>query len=99
MNRIATVDSACTILRKAAVGIILTGKLITTAMTQLDASIVSEADSKEVLEIAESSDFTYAGVNELGKVKQDDSYMQKHINQILALPLVDINIIAKPTLK
>src|SRR5258708_27222663 len=44
---------------------------------------ISDADGKEVLEIAESSDFKYAEVNALGKVRFDDSYMQKHIDQIL----------------
>ncbi|TFF34486.1 phosphoglucosamine mutase [Mucilaginibacter psychrotolerans] len=56
---------------------------------------ISDADGKEVLEIAEASDFIYAGVDSLGKVTADDSYLQKHIDKILALPLVDIEAIAK----
>ncbi|GAB2976668.1 phosphoglucosamine mutase [Mucilaginibacter puniceus] len=60
---------------------------------------ISDTDGKEVLDIAENSSFTYADVNELGKVVYDDSYMQKHIDQILALPLVDVDAIAKADFK
>jgi phosphomannomutase len=60
---------------------------------------ISDIDGKEVLEIAESSDFIYADVNDLGKVINDDSYLQKHINKILALPLVDVEAIAKANFK
>ena len=56
---------------------------------------ISDADGKEVLEIAEASDFIYAEVDSLGKVTTDDSYLQKHIDKILALPLVDKEAIAK----
>jgi phosphomannomutase len=58
-----------------------------------DGEFISDADGKEVLEIAENSDFTYAGVDALGKVTRDDSYLQKHIDKILALPLVDVEAI------
>ncbi len=60
---------------------------------------ISDIDGKEVLDIAESSSFTYADVNDLGKVRYDDTYMQKHIDQILALPLVDVDAIAKADFK
>nr|WP_294794674.1 phosphoglucosamine mutase [uncultured Mucilaginibacter sp.] len=60
---------------------------------------ISDTDGKELLEIAESSDFDYAEVNSLGKVTYDDSYLQKHIDQILALPLVDVDAIAKANFK
>lgn len=56
---------------------------------------ISDTDGKEVLEIAEKSDFTYADVDHLGKVTHDDSYLQKHIDAILALPLVDKAAIEK----
>jgi len=60
-----------------------------------DGEFISDTDGKEVLEIAENSDFTYADVNDLGKVTKDDSYLQKHIDKILALPLVDVAAITK----
>ena len=56
---------------------------------------ISDTDGKEVLEMAENSDFKYADVNDLGTVTHDDSYLQKHIDMVLALPLVDKEAIAK----
>jgi phosphomannomutase len=60
---------------------------------------ISDIDGKEVLEIAESSNFIYADVNDLGKVINNDTYLQKHIDKILALPLVDVKAIAKADFK
>jgi phosphomannomutase len=60
---------------------------------------ISDTDGKELLDIAENSDFDYAEVNSLGKVTYDESYLQKHIDQILALPLVDVDAIAKANFK
>lgn len=60
-----------------------------------DGEFISDADGKEVLEIAESSDFKYADVNDLGKVVNDDSYLKKHIDKVLALSLVDVAAIKK----
>jgi len=64
-----------------------------------DGEFISDADGKEVLEIAENSGFIYADVNDLGKVIVDNSYLQKHIDQVLALPLVDVAAIAKADFK
>ena len=60
---------------------------------------ISDTDGKEVLEIAESSDFKYADVDHLGKVTVDNSYLQKHIDVILALPLVDVEAITQADFK
>ena len=60
---------------------------------------ISDADGQAVLEIAENSDFNYAAVDDLGKVVLDDSYLQKHIDVILALPLVDVKAIAATDFK
>jgi len=60
---------------------------------------ISDADGQAVLEIAENSDFNYAAVDDLGKVVLDDSYLQKHIDVILALPLVDVKAIAAADFK
>ncbi|MEY3438417.1 MAG: phosphoglucosamine mutase [Bacteroidota bacterium] len=46
-------------------------------------------DGEEVLAIAANEGFDFAEVDDLGKVSTDDSYMLKHIDAILALPLVD----------
>ncbi len=50
---------------------------------------ISGADGEKVLEIANKESFNFADVDNLGGVTHDDSYMQKHIDAILALPLVD----------
>jgi phosphomannomutase len=54
---------------------------------------IDDADGKKVLEIAEQANTIFAQVDDLGKVTFDDSYLQKHIDQILALPLVDVDAI------
>jgi len=60
---------------------------------------VSDSDGQAVLEIAENSEFKYAAVDDLGKVVLDDTYLQKHIDVILALPLVDVKAIAAADFK
>lgn len=60
---------------------------------------ISDADGKEVLEIAEKSEFEFADVDSLGKVISNDTYLQKHIDVILALPLVDVEAIKKADFK
>lgn len=60
---------------------------------------ISEADGNEILTIAESDDYNYVGVNKLGGYKTDNSYIQKHIDKILALPLVDVKAIKAKNFK
>lgn len=60
---------------------------------------ISDADGKEVLEIAEKSEFEFADVDSLGKVISNDTYLQKHIDIILALPLVDVEAIKNANFK
>lgn len=50
---------------------------------------ISGKDGEEVLAIAAAESYDFAEVDDLGKITEDDSYMQKHIDAILALPLVD----------
>ncbi|MCX2480133.1 phosphoglucosamine mutase [Pedobacter sp. MC2016-15] len=60
---------------------------------------INDANGKEVLDIAEKSEFAFADVDDLGKVTYDDTYLQKHIDAILALPLVDVELIRKADFK
>ncbi|MDR6783101.1 phosphomannomutase [Pedobacter africanus] len=60
---------------------------------------ISDADGKEVLEMAEKAEFEFADVDSLGKVISNDTYLQKHIDVILALPLVDVEAIKKANFK
>ena len=41
------------------------------------------------MEIAESGNFQFAEVDDLGTLTNDDSYLEKHIQAVLNLPLVD----------
>jgi phosphomannomutase len=54
---------------------------------------ISGADGEHLLQLAESNAYDYASVDDLGTITQDDSYMNKHIQSILDLPLVDVDAI------
>jgi phosphomannomutase len=60
---------------------------------------LSAADGERVLEISEASEVVYAEVMELGTYRTDDTYIQKHIQKVLALPLVDAEAIGKANLR
>ncbi len=60
---------------------------------------ISGDDGKEVLDIADQDNFEFASVKKLGKVSYDDSYIDKHIDMILQLPLVDTEAIANANFK
>ena len=57
------------------------------------------ADGAEILEIAESDDFDFAEVDDLGTVTPNDTYIDKHIEEVLNLPLVDAEVIKKANFK
>ncbi len=56
---------------------------------------ISGADGTAVLEIASNESFDFAEVDDLGTETHDNSYLQKHIDAILALPIVNKEAIAK----
>lgn len=56
---------------------------------------LNDAEGKAVLKIAEEESFVFAPVEKLGKVYVNDTYNRKHIDDVLALPLVDVNAIAE----
>jgi phosphomannomutase len=60
---------------------------------------LSAKDGEEVLQIAESQDFEFAEVDEIGKLTEDFTYTQKHIESVLALDLVDVEAIYKADFK
>ncbi|RQO32602.1 phosphoglucosamine mutase [Taibaiella sp. KBW10] len=55
---------------------------------------ISAAEGAELLAIAQNDEYSFAEINQLGSITQDDSYLQKHIDYILAHPLVDKEAIA-----
>lgn len=60
---------------------------------------ITDENGQMVLTMAEQTDFEYADVNKLGKVIYDDTYLQKHIDHVLALSLVDVEAIRKANFK
>ena len=54
---------------------------------------LNAAEGQEVLRIAAAEEFDYADVETLGKYRLDETYDDKHIDAVLALPLVDVEAI------
>ncbi|MBD2713879.1 phosphoglucosamine mutase [Microvirga sp. STR05] len=50
---------------------------------------ISDAEGQKVLALGDSEAFDFAPVTKLGQYSTDDTFLQEHINTILALPLVD----------
>ena len=55
---------------------------------------LNDAEGKEVLRIAAESEYTFAPVDNLGAVSTNTTYDRRHIEAVLALPLVDREAIA-----
>lgn len=60
---------------------------------------ISGSDGEKLLEIAESEDFNYVEVDDLGQITQDDTYFEKHIQEVISHELVDVDAIKKAGLK
>jgi phosphomannomutase len=86
------------VMEKAAGGLILTASHNPKQWNALKllnerGEFLSAKEGEEVLQLAEASDFSYAQVDEIGKLKEDLTYTQKHIESVLALDLVDVEAI------
>jgi len=60
---------------------------------------ISGADGEELLVIANNDSAEYADVKSLGEIEFNDSYLQKHIDMIIALPMVNKDAIEKANFK
>jgi phosphomannomutase len=60
---------------------------------------LNAADGEKILELAENESFDFAGVDDLGTYTIDNSYLQKHIKEVLNLDLVDVEAIKKANFK
>ncbi len=60
-----------------------------------EGEFLDKNEGNEVLDIAEREDFTYAEVDGLGKYISDDTFNERHIEAVLALPLVDVEAVRK----
>lgn len=92
-----TVEVAVTDL-KADAGIILTAShnpMQWNALKFLNnkGEFISASEGKRVLEIAEEDNYNFAQVECLGKCVKDDSTIDKHIEKVLNLELVDVEAI------
>ena len=56
-------------------------------------------DGEQILALAESEDFTFAEVDDLGTYTKDNTYLQKHIQEVLNLELVDVDVIKAANFK
>jgi len=56
---------------------------------------LSADEGNEILSVAEKEDFIFSEIDDLGTYTKDNTYIEKHINKILALPLVDVDAIKK----
>jgi phosphomannomutase len=56
---------------------------------------LSDSDGREVLAIAEASDFEYVSFDKLGSQTTDHSWTERHIQAVTSMPLVDSEAIRK----
>lgn len=57
------------------------------------------SEGEKILDLAESEDFEFADVDDLGSYTKDSSYLEKHIKEVLNLDLVDVDAIKKANFK
>ena len=60
---------------------------------------ISDAEGKEVLRLAESDEILFAEVDDLGQVTLLDDEIDRHIQRVLALDLVDVDAVRKAGFK
>lgn len=60
---------------------------------------ISGEDGEEILQKIKSGDINYADIENLGSYVKDDTYIQKHIAQIFALDLVDVDAVRERNFK
>ena len=91
-------------LHKSAGGIILTASHNPkqwNALKLLNAKgeFLSAVDGENILALAENDDFTFTEVDDLGHYTFDDSFNDKHIEAVLKLDLVDIDLVKSAKFK
>ena len=91
-------------LHKSAGGIILTASHNPkqwNALKLLNAKgeFLSAADGENILALAENDDFTFTEVDDLGNYTFDDSFNEKHIEEVLKLDLVNVALVKSARFK
>ncbi|ADR22620.1 phosphoglucosamine mutase [Marivirga tractuosa] len=92
------------VLEKAAGGIILTAShnpVQWNALKLLNekGEFISGDDGQAILDLAESADYNFSEVKKIGKYTTQDHYIQKHIDMVIDLPLVDVAAIRERKFK
>ncbi len=64
-----------------------------------EGEFISDIEGKTILSIAEEESFDFAEVDNLGSLRKDNSYLDKHIQAVLDLPLVDVSVIREAKFK
>lgn len=87
-------------MEKAAGGIILTASHNPKQWNALKllnerGEFLNAAQGEDVLKKAADDDFVFAEVDQLGKLTENNTYTQKHVESVLALDLVDVEAIRK----
>ncbi len=91
-------------LEEAAGGIILTASHNPAQWNALKllnekGEFISAADGEKILELAGNANLEFVEHNQLGGYRYDDTYIDKHIELILELPLVDVEAIREMDFK
>ncbi|MFT4092695.1 MAG: phosphoglucosamine mutase [Niabella sp.] len=91
-------------LEKASGGIILTASHNPREWNALKllnekGEFISAETGQELLLLADAENFEFAGVDKLGRITNNDTYMQKHIEAIVNYPLVNKETIAAKNFK
>lgn len=91
-------------LHKSAGGIILTASHNPKQWNALKllnskGEFLSAADGENILALAENDDFKFTEVDDLGSYTFDDSFNEKHIEEVLKLDLVDVALVKSARFK
>ncbi len=92
------------VLEKAHAGIILTASHNPKEWNALKllnkkGEFISAKDGETILKIIKKGEVEYASVDKLGTYRKDDTYLEKHIESVLALPLVKAENVKKKAFK
>ncbi|MCB0473362.1 MAG: phosphoglucosamine mutase, partial [Flavobacteriaceae bacterium] len=60
---------------------------------------LSAGDGAEILKIAEADGYVFVEVDQLGNYRKEQGYIEKHIQKVLELPLVNVEAVKKAGLK
>jgi phosphomannomutase len=91
-------------MEKAAGGIILTASHNPKEWNALkllngDGEFLNAEAGQWILDYADKNEHEFADINKVGTLTYDETYIQKHIDEILAHPLVDVKAIASKNFK